>query len=110
MWLISFFRMLRYGGVTLLSLRMMITGVPRTRTVVAGDELFSHGEFLLHLPRRWIHGRQGACLLRSTARLHRRLRLLQRGLLAGVNEQLRVFHGRVLQNSVAKVQNVSVTG
>lgn len=31
-----------------------------------------------------------------------------RGLLARVNKQLRVFHGGVLQNSVAEIQNVAV--
>src|SRR5258708_14161975 len=35
---------------------------------------------------------------------------MKRGLLAGVNEQLRTFHRRVLQNPVAKIQNMSMSG
>ena len=47
-------------------------------------------------------------LWRSSACGHRRLSFGQRSLLAGGNEKLRVFHGRVLQNAVAEIQNVAV--
>src|SRR5262249_28772962 len=46
----------------------------------------------------------------SGARWHGRPRLLKSGLLASVNERLRVFHRRRRQNAVPEVENVSVAG
>jgi hypothetical protein len=87
-----------------------IAGVARAGAIVTIDELFGDGEFLLHLAKRGFgYGHKNFLLWRLRARGNGRANVRKRGLLAGMDEELRVFHGRVLQNAVAEIEDVAVS-
>lgn len=99
---VNFFEIVNSEGVVP-DRRGWIAGVAWAGTVVAGEKFFADAKLFAHLGQGWVGDAHKAILAHNGGRGIRG----KRRLLAGLDEELRVFNGRCRKNSVAKIQNVA---
>lgn len=84
-----------------------IAGVARARTIVTSEKVFADAKLFAHVLQSWIcesHAKYSLFLLVPS---RGRLRFLQKSLLAGFDEELRVGDGCLLKNAVAEIEDVA---